>query len=99
MSQGDPSKTQALILAEIVKDMKENGRKLEERVRIIETSQAETKIYFTNMMDMMEEVKDSVEDLKDKASETKGTFKGFAVAASLGGGIGAYLTKLFNGGH
>jgi hypothetical protein len=94
----DPSKTQTLLLIEAVKDLKKVNEDVEMRLRIVERTAAETKVYFTNMMDSMDELKDSIEDLKENASETKGTFKGFAIAASLGGGIGAALTKLLTGG-
>jgi hypothetical protein len=98
MSQ-DPSKTQSLILAEHVRELRESKVRMEERLRIVENSAAETKIYFQNMMDSMEEVKDSVDDLKEKSSEAKGTLRGLTIAASMGGGVGALLTKFFGGGH
>jgi hypothetical protein len=95
----DLSKTQALMMAESVKELKESRIRLEDRLRVVEQSQAETKVYFTNMMDMMEEVRDSMEDLKEKSSETKGAFRGLAIAAMGGGGVTAGIIKLFGGLH
>ena len=96
----DNSKTQTILLTEAVKELKESREKVEERLRLVEQTGAETKIYFKTIVEKLDEIKSMgntsdtrITALETRSAETRGRLWGIASAASIGGGgiVAAFL--------